>query len=59
MSTFQEVNDAPLIELLRQARRRIVFIAQGLYELGAKALGERSAGNFDAAQAMEPRGWNG
>jgi len=58
VSTFQEVNDARLIELLRQARRRIVFIAPRLHEPVAKVLSARFVGNFDAAQAVELRGSN-
>lgn len=43
MSTFQEVNDTRLIELLGTARQRIVFVAPGVHEPVAKALGERLA----------------
>lgn len=41
MSTFQQVNDDLLIELLANARQRVVFIAPGVHEPVAKALGRR------------------
>lgn len=47
MSTFQEVNDARLIELLGKARSRVVFIAPGVHEPVAKALGQRFAEDRD------------
>jgi hypothetical protein len=43
MSTFCAVNDEALIELIRQAERRIVYVAPGLYLPVAKALGARFA----------------
>lgn len=41
MSTFQQVNDDLLIELLVTARQRVVFIAPGAHEPVAQALGRR------------------
>lgn len=41
MSTFQEVNDARLIQLINQARQRIVFVAPGVHQPVAEALGQR------------------
>lgn len=41
MSTFCAVNDEALIALIGQARRRIVYIAPGLYLPVAKALSKR------------------
>lgn len=41
MSTFRAVNDETLIELIRRAERRIVYIAPGLYLPVAKAIGAR------------------
>lgn len=41
MSTFQEVNDSALIDLLNKACRRIVFIAPGVHKPVAEALGKR------------------
>lgn len=43
MSTFQEVNDASLIELIGRARQRIVFVAPGVHQPVAEALGKRLA----------------
>lgn len=43
MSTFQEVNDASLIDLISKARQRIVFVAPGVHQPVAKALGQRLA----------------
>jgi hypothetical protein len=41
MSTFRAVDDAALNELINSARKRIVFIAPGLHESVATALGRR------------------
>lgn len=41
MSTFRAVDDAALVELIRQATRRVVFIAPGLYLPVAEALCRR------------------
>lgn len=41
MSTFQEVNDASLIHLISKARQRIVFVAPGVHQPVAEALGKR------------------
>lgn len=41
MSTFQEVNDTSLIDLIRKAKRRIVFVAPGVHQPVAEALGKR------------------
>lgn len=41
MSTFQEVNDASLINLISKARQRIVFVAPGVHQPVAEALGKR------------------
>lgn len=41
MSTFQEVNDALLIQLISKARQRIVFVAPGVHQPVAEALGKR------------------
>lgn len=43
MSTFQEVNDASLIKLIGQAQQRIVFVAPGVHQTVAEALGKRLA----------------
>ncbi len=43
MSTFCAVNDKALIALIKQAQRRIVYIAPGLFLPVAKALSERFA----------------
>lgn len=43
MSTFQEVNDASLIQLIGKAQQRIVFVAPGLHQAVAEALGQRLA----------------
>lgn len=43
MSTFQEVNDAVLIDLIGRAQERIVFVAPGVHEPVAQALGCRLA----------------
>lgn len=41
MNTFRAVDDAALSELISSARKRIVFIAPGLHEPVAAALGQR------------------
>lgn len=41
MSTFQEVNDASLIKLIGRAQQRIVFVAPGVHQAVAEALGKR------------------
>ncbi len=41
MSTFQEVNDASLIHFISKARQRIVFVAPGVHQPVAEALGKR------------------
>ncbi len=43
MSTFQEVNDATLIKLIAKAQQRIVFVAPGVHQVVAEALGKRFA----------------
>lgn len=41
MSTFQEVNDASLIKLIGKAQQRVVFVAPGVHQTVAEALGQR------------------
>lgn len=41
MSTFREVNDSVLIEYITAAQERIVFIAPGVHQAVAEALGAR------------------
>ncbi|WP_019341814.1 hypothetical protein [Stutzerimonas stutzeri] len=41
MSTFQEVNDASLIKLIGKAQQRVVFVAPGVHQAVAEALGKR------------------
>lgn len=43
MSTFQEINDTSLINLICKAKRRIVFVAPGVHQPVAEALGKRFA----------------
>lgn len=43
MSTFQEVNDASLIQLIGEAQQRVVFVAPGVHQAVAEALGQRLA----------------
>lgn len=43
MSTFQEVNDASLIKLIGEAQQRVVFVAPGVHQAVAEALGQRLA----------------
>ncbi len=41
MSSFQEVNDASLIKLIGKAQQRIAFVAPGVHQAVAEALGKR------------------
>ncbi|MEE1653863.1 MULTISPECIES: hypothetical protein [Brachymonas] len=43
MSTFQEVNDSSLIKLIGNAQQRVVFVAPGVHQAVAEALGKRLA----------------
>lgn len=43
MSTFQEVNDSSLIKLIGEAQQRVVFVAPGVHQTVAEALGQRLA----------------
>ncbi len=43
MKTFQEVNDALLIELISKAQHRIVFVAPGMHQSVAEVLRKRLA----------------
>ena len=43
MSTFQEVNDSSLIKLIGEAQQRVVFVAPGVHQAVAEALGQRLA----------------
>ena len=43
MSTFQEVNDESLIKLIGKAQQRVVFVAPGVHQTVAEALGQRLA----------------
>lgn len=43
MSTFQEVNDSSLIKLIGEAQQRVVFVAPGVHQAVAEALGKRLA----------------
>jgi hypothetical protein len=43
MSTFQEINDASLIKLIGKAQQRVVFVAPGVHQTVAEALGQRLA----------------
>lgn len=56
MSTFCAVDDATLIALIRDASKRIVFIAPGVHELVAKALGERfrDIDGLDVTVVLDP-----
>jgi hypothetical protein len=55
MNTFCAVSDDALIELIRQAQRRIVYIAPGLYLPVVKALSERFAeiGKFEVTLILD------
>lgn len=56
MSTFCAVDDAALIKLIQSARKRIVFIAPGLHEPVATALGERfhEIDGLDVTVVLDP-----
>jgi hypothetical protein len=56
MKTFCAVDDAALIQLLGQARRRIVFIAPGLNLPVAHALGQRfdEIDDLDVTVVLDP-----
>ena len=56
MSTFCAVDDAALIGLIQGARERIVFIAPGLHEPVAQALGDRFAeiDRLDVTVVLDP-----
>lgn len=41
MSTFREVNDAVLMDMIGKAQQRIVFVAPGVHQTVAEALGKR------------------
>ena len=56
MSTFRAVDDAALIGLIQGAQKRIVFIAPGLHEPVAMALGERFSeiDGLDVTVVLDP-----
>ena len=56
MSTFCAVDDATLIALIQEARMRIVFIAPGLHEPVATALGKRFSeiDGLDVTVVLDP-----
>lgn len=56
MSTFQEVNDTSLIDLICKAKRRIVFVAPGVHQPVAEALGKRLADteNLQVTVVIDP-----
>ena len=56
MSTFCAVDDAALIQMIQGARKRIVFIAPGVHEPVAKALGERFSeiDGLDVTVVLDP-----
>lgn len=56
MSTFHEVNDAMLIDLIGQAVRRIVFVAPGVHQPVADALGRRfkEVDHLDITVVIDP-----
>lgn len=56
MSTFCAVDDAALIQMIQSARKRIVFIAPGVHEPVAKALGERFSeiDGLDVTVVLDP-----
>lgn len=56
MSTFCAVDDAALIDLIHDARKRIVFIAPGVHEPVAKALGKRfsEVDDLDVTVVLDP-----
>lgn len=43
MNTFQEVNDSTLIKLINNAQQRVVFVAPGVHQTVANAIGRRLA----------------
>jgi hypothetical protein len=56
MSTFCAVDDATLIALIQDASKRIVFIAPGVHELVATALGKRfqDIDGLDVTVVLDP-----
>lgn len=56
MSTFQEVNDTSLIDLICKGKRRIVFVAPGVHQPVAEALGKRLADteNLQVTVVIDP-----
>jgi len=56
VSTFCAVDDAALIKMIQGARKRIVFIAPGVHEPVAKALGERfrEIDGLDVTVVLDP-----
>ena len=50
MSTFQEVNDASLIQLIGKAQQRGVFVAPGVHQAVAEALVFASKAGCDPAK---------
>lgn len=56
MSTFCAVDDAALIHMMQGARKRIVFIAPGVHEPVARALGERFSeiDGLDVTVVLDP-----
>ncbi len=56
MSTFCAVDDAALIQMIQGARKRIVFIAPGVHEPVAKALGARfgEIEDLDVTVVLDP-----
>lgn len=56
MSTFCAIDDNVLIGLIRSAKKRIVFVAPGLYEPVAKALGDRfkEVDKLDVTVVIDP-----
>lgn len=56
MSTFQEVNDTSLIDLICKAKRRIVFVAPGVHQPVAEALGKRltATENLQVTVVIDP-----
>lgn len=57
MSTFCAIDDNALIAAIRKAKRRIVFIAPGIFEPVAQALGERFkeiGGHLDITVILDP-----
>ena len=56
MSTFCAVDDATLIALIQNARKRIVFIAPGVHEPVALAIGQRlrEIGSLEVTVVLDP-----